>query len=89
MNDTPKTDAAREWYERGDNYQYALPVADTDMAKLERELAAMTAAKNKAVEALNDLFYNLEESQSTSDTLAALLEFLPAARVALDKMEAV
>ena len=52
MTTTPRTDAAREWYERGDNYQYALPVADTDMAKLERELAAMTAARDKAVEAL-------------------------------------
>ena len=85
MSNTPRTDAAREWYERGDNYQYALPVADTDMAKLERELQAMTAARNKAVEVLVNLARVNDEWTEDDDPTSVLECFgniaLDAARV--------
>lgn len=41
------------------------------------------------VEALNDLMYNLEESKSTSDTLAALDLCIPDLRAALNAMDTV
>lgn len=52
MSDTPRTDAARRWYQTGDNQQYELPVALSDMAKLERELNSETEIKNKILEQL-------------------------------------
>ena len=57
MSDTPRTDEQEKWDDCEGGIRDARDgwLIATDFArKLERELAAMTAAKNKAVEALRD-----------------------------------
>ena len=68
MSDTPRTDAAEAEYEDGSR-----TVVYADFARrLERELAAAAAARDKAVAALKEL--NLDVGSAKADALVAELE---------------
>ena len=72
MSDTPRTDAAEH-----EDSQWCAHLADFARS-LERELAAMTAAKDKAVEALKDALSEIDRGRDWPHPLDKVIAELEA-----------